>query len=131
MEPDMAERVFISFAIEDANLRTMLVGQAKADHTPFELIDMSVKQPWDVNWKTQCRTRIRGCKAMIGIITANTPRADGQIWELKCAYEERKPVFLMYGNNGRPMVPLPPPIAGKMIYEWRWSTIAQFLARLG
>jgi hypothetical protein len=43
----MAKRVFITFAIEDKNYRTMLVGQAKHEMAPFEFIDMSVKEPWD------------------------------------------------------------------------------------
>jgi hypothetical protein len=125
----MPDRIFTAFAIEDANLRTMLVGQARHEKTPFELVDMSVKQPWDNDWKTQCRSRIRGCKGVIGIITNNTTRASGQLWELSCAYEERKPVFLMYGNNDRP-VNLPAPVAGRQINLWTWPNIAAFLNRL-
>lgn len=90
---------------------------------------MSVKEPWDYNWKAQCRTRIRGCKGVIGIITNNTARASGQLWELSCAYEEQKPVFLMYGNNDRP-VNLPHPVAGRFINQWTWQNIARFLNAL-
>ena len=36
-------RIFISFAIEDARYRTMLVGQAKNEDSPFEFVDMSVR----------------------------------------------------------------------------------------
>lgn len=54
-------RIFISFAIEDANLRDLLVGQGKNEKTPFSFIDMSVKEPWDSAWKTNCRTKIKGC----------------------------------------------------------------------
>jgi hypothetical protein len=42
------KRVFISFAIEDSNLRDLLIGQAKNKRSTFEFIDMSVKQPWDM-----------------------------------------------------------------------------------
>lgn len=38
-------RIFTSFAIEDAALRTLLVGQAKNARTPFEFVDMSVQSP--------------------------------------------------------------------------------------
>jgi hypothetical protein len=55
----MSKRIFISFAIEDANLRDFLVGQAKNNKSPFEFIDMSVKEPWDSAWKTKCRTKIK------------------------------------------------------------------------
>jgi nucleoside 2-deoxyribosyltransferase len=125
----MPDRIFTAFAIEDANLRTLLVGQARHENSPFEFIDMSVKEPWDNDWKTKCRTRIRSCKGVIGIITNNTARAAGQLWEIGCAFEEKKPVFLMYGNNDRP-VNLPQPIAGRQINLWTWQNIAAFLRRL-
>jgi hypothetical protein len=125
----MPDRIFTAFAIEDANLRTLLVGQARHEDSPFEFIDMSVKEPWDNAWKTKCRARIRSCKGVIGIITNNTARAGGQLWEIACAYEEKKPVFLMYGNNDRP-VNLPAPVAGRQINLWTWANIAAFLRRL-
>jgi hypothetical protein len=57
----MPKRVFIAFAVEDEKYLTFLVGQAKLDKSPFEFVDMSVKEPWDEKWKTNCRTRVKGC----------------------------------------------------------------------
>ena len=122
-------RVFISFAIEDKNLRDLLRGQSLNTRTPFEFTDMSVKEPWNSEWKTQCRTRIKSCNGVIGIITANTPKADGQIWELKCAYEEQVSVLLIYGNSSRPSW-TPDIIAGKRVHLWSWDTIANFISGL-
>lgn len=122
-------RVFTSFAIEDANLRTMLVGQARNKKTPFEFVDMSVKEPWDSAWKTSCRTKIKGCDGVIGIITNNTPKASGQLWELQCAYEEGIPVLLIYGNDDRPSN-LPEPVKGRRINIWTWDNISAFLDKL-
>lgn len=50
----MTKRVFISFAIEDEKFRTFLVAQAKNENSPFEFTDMSVKEPWDSEWKKNC-----------------------------------------------------------------------------
>lgn len=122
-------RIFISFAIEDANLRTMLVGQGRNEKTPFSFVDMSVKQPWDSAWKTNCRTKIKGCDGVIGIITKNTVKADGQLWELNCAYEENVPVLLIYGNDDRPSN-LPDPIKGRLINLWTWDNISKFMNKL-
>ncbi len=77
-----AKRIFISFAIEDENLRNLLRGQGRNENTPIEFVDMSVKEPWDDKWKTRCRTRIKGCDGMIAIVTTKTASADGQIWEI-------------------------------------------------
>jgi hypothetical protein len=122
-------RIMTSFAIEDVRLRDLLVGQAKNKNTPFTFIDMSVKEPWSTEWKTNCRTKIKGCDGVIGIITNNTPKADGQLWELKCAYEEGIPVLLIYGySDQRPS--LPAEISGRRVYEWSWENISTFLDRL-
>lgn len=120
--------VFISFAIEDNNLRDFLVGQGKNKKSPFSFVDMSVKEPWSDSWKTRCRTKIKGCDGVIGIITSNTPNADGQLWELKCAYDEGIPVLPIYGNEDRPT--LPDPIKGKRVLIWTWDNISSFLDRL-
>jgi hypothetical protein len=122
-------RIFTSFAIEDANLRTMLVGQGRNKKTPFEFVDMSVKEPWDNAWKTNCRTKIKGCDGVIGIITNNSSKATGQLWELQCAYNEGIPVLLIYGNTDRPSN-LPDPVKGRRINLWTWDNISAFLDKL-
>jgi hypothetical protein len=119
----MAKRLFTSFAIEDRGLRDLLVGQRLHGDTPFEWTDMSAKDPWNEQWKTQCRSRIRGCNGVIGLITHNTPKASGQLWELRCAYEERKPVLLIYGYSDKRPSTIPPEISGKLIYIWTWDRI--------
>lgn len=122
-------RIFTSFAIEDANLRTMLVGQARNEKSPFAFVDMSVKEPWDNAWKTNCRIKIKGCDGVIGIITNNTVKASGQLWELQCAYDEGIPVLLIYGNSDRPGN-LPDPVKGRRINLWSWDNISAFLDKL-
>lgn len=52
---------------------------------------MSVKDPWDYAWKTNCRRKIKGCDGMLIIVTKNTKNADGQLWEINCAGEEDVP----------------------------------------
>src|SRR4051794_40907332 len=104
-------RIFISFAIEDANYRTMLAGQAKREGSPFEFIDMSAKKPWEEQWKTQCRSRIKGCDGVIALVSKNTMAADGARWEMKCANEEHIPLIGVYcdkDNKGQ----IPPELAG-------------------
>lgn len=126
------KRIFISFAIEDESLRNLLKGQARNNNAPFEFIDMSVKEPWDNAWKTKCRTRIKGCDGMIAIVTKNTKKADGQIWEIKCANEESIPVRPIWGSsdiNERPKIP-PSILNGKHIYNWTWDNIKNFIDKV-
>lgn len=124
----MAKRVFVAFAIEDKTYRDLLSGQAKHDKSPFEFVDMSVKQPWDEKWKTNCRTRIKGCDGVVALISKNTPKATGQLWEIECAYDEKKPTMLMWINDLRPA--LPAPIKDKRINVWNWPNLKSFIEKL-
>lgn len=126
------KRIFISFAIEDKVLRDFLVGQKRNDNIDINFTDYSVKEPWSSSWKTNCRTRIRGCDGVIGIITKNTPAADGQLWELKCGYEELIPTLLIHGYSdaSKRLVTKPAEIAGKTIKDWTVDNISTFLKSL-
>lgn len=79
------KRIFISFAIEDVKYRDLLKGQALNTKSPFTYTDISVKQAWDNNWKTNCRQRIKSCDGVIALISKNTRNADGAKWEMQCA----------------------------------------------
>lgn len=123
----MAKRIFTSFAMEDKTLRDFLVGQRLHSRTPFEFVDMSVKDPWSSDWKTRCRSRIASCDGVIGLITQNTPRALGQLWELRCAYEEGVPVLLLHGYREERLSAAPIEIKGRRVNDWSWDNIASFI----
>ncbi|EFA24806.1 hypothetical protein HMPREF0850_00680 [Streptococcus sp. M143] len=124
------KRIFISFAIEDENLRDLLRGQSRNTNSPFEFVDMSVKQPWDSQWKTKCRTRIRGCDGMISIITRNTKNADGQIWEMNCAKVEGIPLLAIYGNNSHIGATIPNECGYLPVVDWNWEKISAWIKQL-
>jgi hypothetical protein len=120
------KRVFISFAIEDEYARDFLVGQARNVNSPFDFVDMSVKEPWSDSWKTQCRTRIKGCNGVIALISKNTMKADGARWEMKCANEEGIPmlgVHIQKDDKGT----IPPELTGYSVIEWSWNGIDVFI----
>ena len=128
----LTKRIFISFAIEDRNLRDFFIGQARNEHSPFEFVDMSVKKPWDSSWKTNCRARIKGCDGVIAIVTKNTKNADGQLWEVKCAKEEGIPILGIWGSTdiaNRPLT-LPSELNGVRVTNWTWDNIANWMKNL-
>ncbi|MEA2691023.1 MAG: hypothetical protein QOJ16_410 [Acidobacteriota bacterium] len=122
-------RIFISFAAEDSWARDFLVGQARNEKSPFEFVDLSVKEPWDDSWKERCRTKIKGCDGLIAMISKKTYTASGARWEMKCAEEEDIPrlgIFIDSDDKGI----VPPELAGCRTIEWTWPGIAAFLAKL-
>ena len=125
-------RVFTSFAFEDNDLRHLLMGQKDSSSNDIEFTGYSVQYPWDSSWKLNCRARIKSCRGVIGIITKNTPDADGQIWELRCAVAEALPLLLIHGypeQTDRLKV-LPAPIQRKKVNSWTHKIVAKFLSNL-
>lgn len=123
-------RIFISFAIEDAFYRDGLVYQAADERSPFEFIDMSVKNPWDDSWKTRCRSKIRGCDGVIALVSRNTESASGSRWEIKCAAEERIPMIGVHIHKAWNDRYTPPELSGYPVIDWTWGGIAGFINKL-
>jgi hypothetical protein len=120
--------VFIAFAIEDKTQRDFLVGQSLNIKTPFEFVDMSVKEPYDTAWKDRVRTRIRRSHGVIALISKDTLTSSGEKWEINCAIEERKPllgVWAYTNDRTNPVV-----MSGQRIVEWSWDAIESFIATL-
>src|SRR4051812_16916893 len=98
----MADRkvVFIAFAAEDETTRNLFSGQRVHSKTPFEFTDMSVKEPYEKEWRERVRTRIKRSDAVIALISSSTPKATGQLWEIRCAAEEVKPMLGIWIEDG-------------------------------
>lgn len=55
----MAKTFFVAFPIEDERQRDLLKEQSIKTRSPFEYIDISVKDPYDTKRKDKVRTRIK------------------------------------------------------------------------
>ena len=80
-------------------------------------------------WKTNCRTRIKGCDGVIALISKNTRNADGAKWEMQCANDEGIPmigVHIHKDDKGQ----IPPQLAGKKVVNWTWDAIKNFINSL-
>lgn len=131
-------RIFIAFAVEDVSFRDLLKGQARNERTPFEFVDMSVKEPWASEWKVRVRARIKGCDGVIALLSENTYAASGARYEMQCANEEFIPMIALRVKRstasvlyGPPKTVLTPPeLRGSAIIDWTWAGIANFLNSL-
>lgn len=123
-------RIFVSFAVEDSTFRDFLKGQARNKKSPFEFVDMSVKEPWDEKWKTNCRTRIKGCDGVIALVSKNTAKATGALWEVRCAKEEKVPVRGIYCTTDNRPATIPAEFSGVKVVDWTWDNIASFINSL-
>jgi hypothetical protein len=117
--------IFVAFAIEDERQRDFLKGQSLKTNSPFEYIDMSVKEPYDSNWKERVRTRIRRSDGVIVLVSKNSLTSSGQKWEIDCAREEKKKVLGLWAYKDDRTN-----ILGVNTVAWTWPGIEKFIDSL-
>ncbi len=117
--------VFIAFAIEDVRMRDLIKGQSLHTDSPFEFVDMSVKEPYDEEWKKRVRTRILRSDGVLALVSKNSLTSSGQKWEIQCAKDERKKLrgVWAYKDDRTNLV-------GVNTVVWTWDNIAAFINSL-
>jgi hypothetical protein len=124
MAKETKKRTFISFDYDhDASLKTLLVGQAKNDDSPFELADWSIKEAITGDWKKKACTRIKGVDVVIVICGEYTSTATGVSAELGIAQEENIPYFLLNGYADKTCVKPKGAMSTDKIYKWTWDNL--------
>ena len=117
--------IFVAFAIEDERQRNLLKGQSLNTSSPFEYIDMSVKEAYSTDWKGRVCTRIRRSDGVIALISKNSLTSTGQKWEVECANAERKPVLGIWAYSSDRTS-----LRGVRTVEWSWNAIENFIDSL-
>jgi hypothetical protein len=117
--------VFVAFAIEDERQRDFLKGQSLNTKSPFEYVDMSVKEPYSSEWKERVRTRIRRSDGVIALVSKDSLSSSGQKWEIACAHEERKRVLGIWAYKDDRTN-----LEGVRTVVWTWDSIKDFIDSL-
>ncbi len=117
--------IFVAFAIEDETQRNFLKGQSLNTKSPFEYIDMSVKEAYENKWKEFVRTRIRRSDGVIVLVSKNSITSTGQKWEISCAKEENKKILGIwaYTDDRTNLTEI-------STVTWNWDAISKFIDSL-
>jgi len=117
--------IFIAFSMKDVKARDLLKGQSLNTNSPFEYIDMSVKEAYETEWQKKVRTRIKRSDGVIALISKNSKTSSGQKWELQCAKEEGKKIrgIWAYTDDRTDIV-------GVNTRVWTWDNIKDFINSL-
>lgn len=117
--------IFIAFAIEDERIRDMIKGQSLNTKSPFEYVDMSVKEAYDEEWKKKVRTRILRSDGVLVVVSKNSLNSSGQKWEIQCAKEEKKKIRGIWAYKEDRT-----DLAGVNTMVWTWDNIANWIDSL-
>lgn len=114
--------VFVAFPIEDERQRDFLKGQSLHTNSPFEYIDMSVKEAYVTDWKERVRTRIRRSDGVIVLVSKNSPTSTGQKWEIECAREEGKKILAIWAYKDDRTN-----LSTVNTVVWTWEAVTNFI----
>jgi hypothetical protein len=117
--------IFVAFAIEDEGIRNMIKGQSLLTQSPFEYIDMSVKEAYEEDWKEKVRTRILRSDGVLVIVSKNSLTSSGQKWEIQCATEEKKKIRGIWAYKDDRTN-----LAGVNTMVWTWPNITAWIDSL-
>lgn len=117
--------IFVAFAMDDKSQRDLLRGQSLNTKCPFEYVDMSVKDPYDKEWKERVTTRIRRSDGVLALISKNSLNSSGQKWEIQCAKDEKKPLrgFWAYTDDRTN-------VEGVNTKVWTWDNVKDWIDSL-
>lgn len=89
---------------------------------------MSVKEPYDSDWKDHVRTRIKRSDGVIALVSKNSLTSTGEKWEISCAKEEGKKLIGLWAyKDDRTR---PSDLSGHRIIVWTWDGITNFIDSL-
>lgn len=122
----MKKRVFVSFDFDhDRALKDFIVGQARLQDSPFDIIDHSLKEAApERDWVNKARSAIRQAEIVLVIAGTQTYRARGVLQEVAIAREEAVPIVQIIGYKDRDCKPVPN--AGR-VYAWTWENLKKLL----
>jgi hypothetical protein len=121
-------RVYIAFDYDnDQDLKTLLVGQARNEDSPFEISDWSIKEA-SVSWEKEARERIRKSSQVAVLCGEHTNTATGVSKEIEIAREEGKAYFLLWGRATKSCTKPKAARDTDTIYKWTWPNLKALIA---
>ncbi len=121
-------RVFISFDFDnDKVLKEFIIEQAKRPDSPFEVVDVSLKEAApEKDWEAKARKAIAGADKFVVMLGPKTAKASGVLKEVAMATELGKSKFQVIGyKDGSKDWAVP---GGGLVYLWNWDNLKRLLA---
>ena len=121
------KRVFVSFDFDnDRTLKEFIIGQSKHQDSPFEVVDLSLKEAApEKDWLDKARAAISRSEVFMIMLGPKSRSAPGVLKELKIANELKKTKFQIIGyKDGTATWAVPD---GGRTYNWNWENLKTLL----
>lgn len=120
------KRVFVSFDFDnDRILKDFIIGQARLPDSPFDVVDVSLKEEApQASWESKAEARIKGSDMVLVMVGRYTHRAPGVLKEVEFARKWNVPTVQIIGYKD--ISPTPVQNAG-LLYQWNWDNLKRLL----
>jgi hypothetical protein len=121
-------RLFVSFDFDnDQVLKTFIIEQARRSDSPFDVIDVSLKEAApQKDWEDKARAAIRSADRFMVMLGSKTATAPGVLKEVQMANDLGKSMFQVIGyRDGKASWAVP---SAGSTYEWNWDNLKRLLA---
>jgi len=119
-------RAFISFEMEDNWARGFLAQHAKDKNTDIDFYDYSVKDPFESEWKTECRKRIAITKGTIVLVGPTTWKSEAVLWEIAETIRQNHYMFGIQIHRDKTHT-IPDGLPRKNVIRWDFDQIVAWL----
>lgn len=123
------KNVFVSFDYDnDKDLKELIIGQARLEDSPFDVIDHSLKEEAPMaTWEEKARRAIKRSDVVLVMVGTNTYRASGVLKEIEIALEEGVLIVQMIGHKNGDYTIVKK--AGRL-YSWSWENLKKIFAAI-
>ena len=120
------KRAFVSFDFDnDRALKDLIIGQARLQDSPFEVVDTSLKEAAPMKtWEDKARAAIKRSDIVLVMVGPNTHKAPGVLKEVAMARDEGIPIVQVIGYKDGNYTAVPN--AGRL-YAWSWDNLKKLL----
>ena len=118
------KKAFISFDLDhDEEAKILLAEQARLPDSPFEITDVSEREPLTGDWGDKVRRRMDDIDVVIVICGEDAYLAKSVAAELTIAQEKNKPYFLLTAYAHRTCTKPTSAMPSDKVYEWTWDNL--------
>ncbi|BDW97303.1 hypothetical protein MACH10_29880 [Thalassospira tepidiphila] len=121
------KKVFVSFDFDnDRMLKTFIIGQSKLPDSPFEIVDLSLKEAApEKDWERKADAAIARSDLVLVLVGPHTWKAQGVLKEIRMARARNIKIIQMIGYKAGNYTRVPD--AGQL-YRWSWENLKKLLA---
>jgi hypothetical protein len=119
-------RVFLSYAAQDADYRSLLVGAAKAARLPVQFVEMRGHVQAQGR-EHECRAKLKGCDLALVLASRHAVASPAVAADLRFVSEAGLPVHAVRAGGRRGALRLPSEWGVHSSLAWSWAPIAELL----